>query len=137
MKTESMWDMVEFVQRLKKEPDLLETGGYPPEFVAIVRPLVQTAAVKSQTIEDVMTEIQNLYQELNQFSPGIMAEDRETYTQYLKLKASLISKIVELKERSMNLRTIKTFQDRVLLAVDKVLTVEQRTEFMQELGVKE
>lgn len=136
MKSESIWDFVELMQRLKTEPELLDSGQFPPEFVTIVRPLIQTGVAKAQTIDDLMTEIQSLYQELNQFSPGIMAEDRETYTQYLKLKASLISKIVELKERTMNLRSIKVFQDRVLLAVDKVMNAEQRTEFMKVLDLK-
>jgi len=137
MKTESIWDFVQLMQRLTTEPELLDTDQFPPEFRALVKPLLQTTVAKAQTIDDLMTEIQSLYNELNQFSPGILEADRETYTQYLKLKTSLIGKIVELKERTMNLRTVKTFQDRVLAAVDKVLTSEQRTEFMNILGVSE
>lgn len=137
MKNESIWDFVELMQRLKTEPELLDTDQFPPEFRALVKPLLQSTAAKAQTIDDLMTEIQSLYNELNQFSPGILEADRETYTQYLKLKTSLIGKIVELKERTMNLRSIKVFQDRVLAAVDKVLGAEQRTEFMQILGVQE
>lgn len=134
MKTESIWDFVELMERLKLEPELLNTDQFPPEFVSIVRPLIQTTAAKSQTIDDLQGEIQTLYNELNQFSPGLATDDRETYTQYLKLKASLIGKLVELKERTMNLRTLKSFQDKVLLAVDKVMTAEQRTEFMEVLA---
>lgn len=134
MKSESIWDFVELMERLKREPEFLDTDQFPPEFRTIVKPLLQVGAAKSQTIDDLQTEIQNLYTELNQFSPGIASEDRETYTQYLKLKAGLISKIVELKERTINLRNIKNFESRVLLAIDKVLTVEQRTEFMKDLG---
>lgn len=133
MKTESIWDFVEFVEKAKAQPELLESDQLPPEFVNLVRPLIQSQGAKAQTIDDLMTEIQTLYNELNQFSPGIMSEDRETYTQYLKLKASLIAKIVELKERTLNMRTIKSFQDRALLAIDKVLTADQRTEFMKTL----
>lgn len=137
MKTESIWDFVELMQRLKTEPELLDTDQFPPEFRSLVKPLLQSNSAKAQTIDDLMTEINSLYQELNNFSPGIAENDRETYTQYLKLKASLIGKIVELKERTMNLRSIKVFQDRVLAAVDKVLTAENRTEFMALLGVEE
>lgn len=136
MTKESIWDFLEFIERVKANPDLLNSDQYPPEFVQVVKPMVATGKASGQSIEDLATEIQSLYEELNAFKPVFSAtdEDREGQQQYLKLKASLIGKLVDLKERTMNLRTLKTFQDKVLLAVDKVMSAEQRTEFMKVLS---
>jgi hypothetical protein len=134
MNKETLWDFVEFVERAKKDPNLLEDISLPPEFVKLVRPIIYVDQAKAKDINDLETEITELYKEVNDFKPSTLDEDREAQQQYLKLKAGLISKIVDLKERTMNLRTLKNFQDRVLLAVDKVMTAEQRTEFMKILG---
>lgn len=136
MDKESIWNFLEFIERVKANPDLLNDNQLPPEFVQTVRPLIAVGKATGQTIEDLATEIQSLYEELNAFKPIFSAteEDREGQQQYLKLKASLIGKLVDLKERTMNLRTMKSFQDKILLAVDKVMTAEQRTEFMKVLA---
>lgn len=134
MKTETVWDFVEFVERAKKDPNLLEDVSLPPEFVKLVRPLILAEVGKTKDITDLETEISELYREVNDFKPGTLDDDRDAQQQYLKLKAGLIGKLVDLKERTWNLRTLKNFQDRVLLAVDKVLTAEQRTDFMKTLG---
>lgn len=134
MKNESVWDFVEFVERAKKDPNLLEDVNLPSEFVKLVKPLIQTDNAKSKDINDLETEISELYKEVNDFKPGTLDDDRDAQQQYLKLKAALIGKLVDLKERTWNLRTLKNFQDKVLLAIDKVMTAEQRTEFMKTLG---
>jgi len=136
MKSESIWDFLEFVEKVKLQPELLESDQLPPEFVRAIKPLIQVKKATNQTIEDLATEIQQLYTELNEFKPLFTGgeEDRDAQQQYLKLKAALISKLVDLKERTVNLRTLKSFQDKVLLAVDKVMDAEQRTEFMKVLS---
>jgi hypothetical protein len=100
----------------------------------LVKPLIQTDNAKGKDINDLETEISDLYKEVNEFKPGSLDDDRDAQQQYLKLKAALIGKLVDLKERTWNLRTLKNFQDRVLLAIDKVMSAEQRTEFMKILG---
>lgn len=134
MNKETLWDFVEFVERAKKDPNLLEDISLPPEFVKLVRPIIYVDQAKAKDINDLETEITELYKEVNDFKPSTLDEDRDAQQQYLKLKASLVGKLVDLKERTWNLRTLKNFQDRVLLAVDKVMTAEQRTEFMKILG---
>lgn len=134
MNKQSVWDFLEFVERVKKDPNLLEDVNLPPEFTAVIRPLFQTEAAKSGDLTSLEDEITTLYKEVNDFKPTILSDDRDAQQQYLKLKASLIGKLVDLKERTWNLRSIKSFQDKILLAVDKVLTAEQRTEFMKILG---
>ena len=134
MNNESVWDFVEFVERAKKDPNLLEDVNLPSEFVKLVKPLIQTDNAKGKDINNLETEISDLYKEVNEFKPGSLDDDRDAQQQYLKLKAALIGKLVDLKERTWNLRTLKNFQDRVLLAIDKVMSAEQRTEFMKILG---
>lgn len=136
MNKESIWDFMEFMERVKANPDLLDSDQYPPEFVKMIKPLIAVGKARTQTIEDLETEILSLYAELNEFRPvfGVSDEDREGQQQYIKLKASLIGKVVDLKERTLNLRTLKSFQDKVLLAVDKVMSPEQRTDFMKVLS---
>lgn len=134
MNKETVWDFIEFVERAKKDPNLLDDVSIPPEFVKLVRPLIQTDEAQSKTLEDLGSELTELYKEVQDFKPATFDDDREAQQQYLKLKAALIGKLVDLKERTWNLRTLKTFEDKVLLAVDKVLTAEQRTEFMKILG---
>lgn len=134
MNNETVWDFVEFVERAKKDPKLLEDVSLPSEFVVLVKPLIIADNTKGKDINDLETEISDLYAEVNEFKPGMFDDDRDAQQQYLKLKAALIGKLVDLKERTWNLRTMKSFQDKVLLAIDKVMTAEQRTEFMKILG---
>lgn len=135
MKADAILDFMEFIETLRAEPERLDDGSLLPEFVEIIKPLVVKVETKTQSIGDLESEILQLNSELNQFKPtfGITEEDREQQQQYIKLKASLINKLVDLKERTMNLRAMKSFQDKVLLAVDKIMTAEQRTAFMEEL----
>lgn len=138
----SIWAVVEFVEAAKKQPELLTNGDcpYPKEFMEIIRSLFnQEKAEKATTtsMDDIEEEIRNIYNELDDFKAGLNSdEDGQVYVSYMRLRATLLTKMLEVKERLYNVKSMKIYQDRLLAGLDKVCSPEQRTEFMEFLEGK-
>lgn len=138
----SIWSVVEFVEASKKQPELLTDNScpYPKEFLDFVRSVVNKDKAKGATtnsIEDLEDEIRNIYTELDDFKASLNSDSEgQVYVSYMRLRATLLTKMVEVKERVFNLRSMKLFQDRVLAGLDKICTPEQRTEFIAYLEGK-
>lgn len=139
----SIWAVVEFVEAAKTQPELLTSGEcpYPKEFMEIVRSLFNKdkaqAAVTATSMEDLENEIANIYNELDEFKTAIDQDaEGQVYVSYMRLRASLLTKMVEVKERIYNIKSMKAFQDRVLAGLDAICTPEQRTKFMDYLEGK-
>lgn len=140
----SIWAVIEFVEAARKQPELLTSGDapYPKEFLDIVREIAYKEKVKAvasgaTSFEDLEAEIQTIYNELDDFKSAInQDEDGQVYVSYMRLRAGLLTKMIEVKERIYNTKSMKLFQDRLLAGLDKVCTPEQRTQFMQFLEGK-
>ena len=138
----SIWAVVEFVEAAKSQPDLLTNPDcpYPKEFMDIVRNLFNKEKAKAATatsFEDLEEEIQNIYTELDDFKTAINQDtDGQVYVSYMRLRAGLLTKMIEVKERIYNAKSMKVFQDRVLKGLDAICTPEQRTQFMDYLEGK-
>lgn len=138
----SIWAMVEFVEAAKTQPELLTNPDcpYPAEFMTIVRSLFNKDKAKeasASTFEDLEDEIKNIYNDLDEFKTAIDQDSEgQVYVAYMRLRAQLLTKMVEVKERIYNAKSLKQFQDRVLQGIDKICTPEQRTQFMEYLEGK-
>ncbi len=139
----SIWAMVEFVEAAKTQPELLTNGDcpYPKEFMEIIRSLFNkdkaVKAVTASSMEDLEEEIQSIYNELDEFKSAIDTDkDGQVYVSYMRLRATLLTKMVEVKERIYNVKSMKTFQERLLKGLDAVCTAEQRTNFIEYLEGK-
>lgn len=138
----SIWGMVEFVEAAKKQPELLTSADcpYPKEFMEIIRSHLnkdKAKAVTATSFEDIEAEIQGIYNELDEFRAALDSdEDGQVFVSYMRLRAQLLTKMVDIKERIYNAKSMKIFQDRVLAGIDKICTAEQRTAFMDYLEGK-
>lgn len=128
-----IWQFLEIVEAVKKEPSLTEGMTYPHDFLKLLKTQGNVNKVTGKTLEDLETEVASLYTELDEFKEIIPVGDNDATIAYLKLKATLIGKLVDLQERVFNAKRIKQFENAVLAAVDAVMTPEQRTNFMRYL----
>lgn len=60
--------------------------------------------------------------------------DQKDKIQFLKAKPGLLEKLIELEERSTNIKTLSDHMKTVYAFVDKVCTPDQRTQLMQDVG---
>lgn len=129
-----IWQVLEIVEAVKKDPSVSDTLTYPHDFLKLLKTLGNVNKVSGKTLEDLETEIASLYTELDEFRNSMEDEDgNDLKIAYLKLKAVLIGKLVDLKERVYNMKQIKQFETTVLAAIDAVMTPDQKTNFMRYL----
>lgn len=137
--TNTLWDIVEIYESAKKDPNIL--NEYPKEFSAILAAALKknersTAGVNS--IADIENEITNIREELETFGNQLKHdEDGQLMVAYMRLKTQVLTKMIDIQERTFNLKTMKQFQERVLTAFDKILTAEQRTKVTHLLEGKD
>lgn len=135
---DSIWKVVEFVEEVRSSPEKLTESTYPEPFKELIRKALNVEKAKKAvgtSIEDLETQIADIYTELDDFKDGLDSdEEGKLFVQYMRLRAALLTKMVEIKERVYSLKTMKTFQDRVVAIMDTLLTPDQRTKFMTELA---
>lgn len=142
----SIWGMLEFVESVKQSPELLQDPEcpYPAEFTALIAKITPKAKKDKTELEgeksgfdDIDQEIKTIYEELDDFKDGLGADtEGQVYVSYMRLRAQLLTKMLEVKERLYNVKSMKLFQERLLKGVDAVLTPEQRTKFIEYLEGK-
>lgn len=128
-----VWQLLEIVEAVKKDPALVEDMTYPHDFQKLLKTLGNVNKVSSKTLEDLETEISSLYVELEEFKQELDKDDTDAIGAYLKLKATLITKLVDLQERVLNAKRYKQFETAVLGAIDACVNPEDRTKLMRWL----
>lgn len=135
----SIWALVEFVEAVKKQPELLDQNAcpYPEPMIQIIKDALykekaHTSATSS--IEDLEKQIADIYEELDEFKNGLDADQEgQVFVSYMRLRGQLLSKMVDIKERVYNIKKMKEFQDTVIKILETVCTAEQRTKVMEML----
>lgn len=124
--------------QLKQHPDLLERAECP--YPKAVRDFLSTRLAnkpvdikRNYDDDDLEAEIAELYSELKSagFGSGVDAKDK---AQVLKTYADLLTKMVALRERMMNVRYMGAFQKSVIEMLETVLTPGQRSDFIEKMG---
>lgn len=139
---QAIWAVIELLELLEKQPELLKSSlPYPDPFVDLLKKLVkihnkptEKEPGKELTLEQ---EIALLRAEIDEYKDiAKSSEDETVFSSYVKLRVSVLNKVLEFQERIFNLSQMKEFEQKVLKAVDVVLTPEQKTNFIQLLEEK-
>lgn len=127
--------------QLKTFPDLFDRPEcpYPPHIRQFLSRLVaQQAPAAAPTgpmsEEDLETEIVTLYRDLQTASAQLTGVDPKDKAAFLKTIGDLLTKMVTLREKVINMRQMSDFQRRVVQVLEGVLEPHQRTEFIKILG---
>lgn len=83
---------------------------------------------------ELASEAEGLFQELRDFRDGIPIEDTKDRLAYYRTATVLLDKMVALGERSLNLRNVSEFQEKVVSVFDQIMTPEQRTRATEMLA---
>lgn len=106
---------------------MIEGGGVEVERTSFLAnaddPYVALEEQIALTLEDIRT-LENNQNKL----------DQKDKVQFLKAKPALLEKLIELKERTTNMRTLSEFMKKVYAFIDRDLTPDQRTSLMQAVG---
>lgn len=83
--------------------------------------------------DGLLREIEDLRQQLKDFGKKLDDSDLQEWNTYFRLNASLMEKLVTLKERTLNLQLVRQFTEAVLQIMEDELTPDQRTTIMKRL----
>jgi hypothetical protein len=122
--------------QLKEFPDLLDRDECP--YSSAVRErlkaLFVAGEVKNYDEDELVVEITALYERVRRESASMTSTDPKDQMQILKTSSDLLTKLVTLKERAMNLRDMARFQKEVIQVLEGLISPAQRAEFIQILG---
>jgi hypothetical protein len=125
--------------QLKKYPDFLDRSECPyptavREFLASrLGQSTEPIAKANYDDDDLASEIAELYSELKRAGFNATGVDAKEKSQVLKTYADLLTKMVALRERVMNIRYMSSFQKTVIQILETLLTPAQRSEFVERM----
>lgn len=125
--------------QLKKHPDLLSRPECP--YPSSVKQFLAERLAKTETSgakrhyddDDLEAEIAELYSELKVAGLRVSGVDAKEKAQVMKTFADLLTKMVTLRERVVNIRHMSGFQKSVIEILETVLTPDQRGEFLERM----
>jgi uncharacterized protein YaaR (DUF327 family) len=129
-----------FLQMLD-DPTYLEGAPYSAELKATLQKFVtavpRDAANIFEGVPDKMVvveeQIEKLISDLNVFGDALSTKDNSEKLAFFKTKASLIEKLISMKERVHNLKAMSEFQTVVLGFLDEICTKDQISDLMKRL----
>lgn len=121
-------------------PDLLDRQDcpYPPHIRTLVRRLIgeHVGPIVDEAMDDddLVQETINLYREIQRSSTTFNTSDPKDKMAVFKTSADLLTKLVALREKAVNIRQMSQFQKSVVELLESVLEPAQRSEFVEKLG---
>ena len=106
---------------------LIEGGSEPVERESFLAKADDKYEALGEQIALTLEDIRTLEGNLNKL-------DQRDRVQFLKAKPGLLEKLIELQERTTNMRSLSEFMKRVYTFIDKEMTPDQRTSLMKALG---
>ena len=129
------------VMKLSKEDnDYLSDPAcpYPNSIKKLFKPLEMSDDI--QDIADIMgedhmlQEISTLYTHLKSFGQSMRESDTASEKNtYFKLSASLIEKLIDMKERISNLKKVDLFIETVLMTMEEEINIDDRSRVIKKL----
>lgn len=126
------------VKLMAEQPDYLENEECPygEETSEFLRSLgrkgpAPVKPVTPSTELDLLSEILIAYKELTESKP--LNVDAAALQAYHRTRAALLTKLIELKDRSMNQKAMGDFYSKVLEILEEICTPTQRTIFADKL----
>lgn len=126
--------------QLKQFPDLLDRQDcpYPPHIRTLVRRLIgeHVGPIVDEPMDDddLVQETVNLYREIQRASLNVNTSDPKDKMTIYKTSADLLTKLIALREKAVNMREMSNFQKSVIEVLESVLTPAQRSDFVEKLG---
>lgn len=122
-------------------PDILDRDDcpYPDHIRSFLRPLLGVAGpgpgerVRYDD-DDLYQEIVDLYEDVKAATTAINTNDAKDKVQILKNSTDLLTRLVALREKQLNIRQMGQFQKAVVEFMEGTLTPAQRAEFIEKLG---
>lgn len=135
----------DIIVRLTREnPDYLDDSPYTPEFQALIRGLVaaggtpMTAADYTALADDgddlsIEIESERLYRQVKNFSSTLSNADVSEKAAMFRVSTQLLERLLTAKEKSSNIAHYEQFKMLVLDTVDRFLTPQQKSIFLDDL----
>lgn len=122
--------------QMKEYPDILDRADcpYPASVKAFLRKLGGPTEPREYSEDELIDEITSLYNELKTASTTVVTTDAKDKVALLKTSADLLTRMVSLKEKALNIREVSRFQKLVIEVLETVVTPAQRAEFVEKLG---
>lgn len=125
--------------QLGQFPDILDRSDcpYPPHIKSLMRRLTGDATVAREvtyTDDDLVRETAELYNEVRLAGQTLKSTDAKDQMAVLKTSSDLLTKLMTLREKAVNIREMSRFQKSVIEVLETVITPDQRSEFMEKMG---
>jgi hypothetical protein len=122
--------------QMKDFPGLLDRADcpYTPQVKAFLRQLGGQVTKGEYSEDELIDEITELYNDLKNASSTVVTTDAKDKVAILKTSADLLTRMVALKEKALNIREVSRFQKTVIEVLETVVTPAQRAEFIEKLG---
>jgi hypothetical protein len=129
-------------KQLLVDPSFLNdpTCPYPEDVKAILSHFRSSSEDKDgpadvgvPNVEYLETETFDLYKEFKRMGDSIPSNDVSERLQYMKTRASLLEKLISMKERAGAMRDAEEFQNVILGALEDLVPQDLREEILQRL----
>lgn len=126
--------------QLVQFPDLLDRQDcpYPPHIRTFVRRLIgeHVGPIVDAPMgdDDLVQETINLYREIQRASTNVNTSDPKDKMAIFKTSADLLTKLVALREKAVNIRQMSQVQRTVVECLESILEPAQRSQFVEKLG---
>jgi len=124
--------------QLIEDPDFLNHDDcpYPTHIRDFLRVFggVQSEKRGSYSEDELIDDITDLYEELKTITRSVNNPDVKDKIALMKTAGDLLTRMVALKEKAVNMRSMSQFQRAVVEVLETVITPAQRSEFIEKLG---
>lgn len=120
-------------EHLEANPSYLDRPDcpYPQHVKEMLRPNHDAGEATGELL--VQNEVETLFAQLTEFGNGLEITDVAERMSWFRTRASLLDKIVTLKERASGIKQVQEFINRVIEVMDNECTPDQRTRIMENL----
>lgn len=130
---------------LQNDPGSLDVPEcpYSVEQLELLKSVFLTSSAGSPSLEsladeeiniDIEKEAKQLFRDMKTFKTSLSSDDSSEKVQIFRVLSSLLEKLLEMAERAKGVKQYEQFQALVLDAVDRYLTPQQKSEFVDTLG---
>jgi hypothetical protein len=130
---------------IQANPDLFERPDcpYTPDQRMLLQAMIKGGAEAARTsflagaddpYEALQEQIALTLEDIRDLEKTLSALDQRDKVQFLKAKPGLLEKLIELQERSANMKTLSDFMRRVYRFIDKEMDADQRTKLVEAVG---
>lgn len=141
----SMEALKAVIGEIRRDPGWLKDSPYSPELRRFLTEISTETRVVEKVVEvtgdavrydddDIYGEVCGLYERIKTSLEDLKDVDAKERAQILKNCTDLLTKLVDLRSKQAGVREFVRFQKAVIEVLERVLTPDQRGEFIKILG---